>query len=178
VKLVALTCHGFDPLSVLESAFPFADFSAYLRFIEACREKKPEGSTHDHHICPQACFPERVEEPENLIALSVEDHARAHALLNDVGEPDLYTPTGFIAMSSTLSSEHQAKAGRAGGRSKSPAKMQALAALRKKLTPEMRSRNGRHMTLVTNHRRWHVKRCIVNPLCELCRAKRSAQAEA
>jgi hypothetical protein len=99
--LAAITCHGFSPHSVLGSAFPLADFSAYLRFIEACREKKPEGETHDHHICPRACFPEYVEEPDNLIALSVEDHARAHALLNDV-DPELYVNTSLIPAASLI----------------------------------------------------------------------------
>jgi len=102
VKLVAITTHGFDPHSVLESAFPFADFSAYLRFIEACREKKPEGSTHDHHICPRACFPEYMEEPDNLIPLSVEDHTRAHAILNETDVPDLYVNTSLIPAASLI----------------------------------------------------------------------------
>lgn len=69
-----------NPLIELEERYPSADFSVYFRTAEACRTVKGL-NTHDHHLCPRKQFPEFVDSPENLITVTIEDHAFLHKLL-------------------------------------------------------------------------------------------------
>jgi general stress protein YciG len=186
--LAAVTVHGFDLRSVAESHFPLTDFSDYLRFMAECRKKLPTGTTHKHHVLPQAVWPEFADEPENLILLSTEDHARAHELLNRLDVGELYTPPAFIAQAVIHDREFYVEAGRKGGlvTKEKGVGLHApgMAALggriqgrRNKeqslglcgLTLEQRCAAGRVGSAITNHERWHVKRGRVNPQCELCR---------
>lgn len=70
-----------NPRTALQERYPAADLFEYFRFLGECRGTAPEGTTHDHHICPRKQFPEFIDSPENLITLSVDDHKHAHALL-------------------------------------------------------------------------------------------------
>ena len=72
-----------NPRAVLQERYPDADFAVYFRFLDACSGTKSEsGRTHDHHICPRKQFPEYAEGfRENLITLTIEDHAFVHKLL-------------------------------------------------------------------------------------------------
>lgn len=69
-----------NPRTELEARYPSADFSVYFRTAEACRTVKGL-NTHDHHLCPRKQFPEFVDSPENLITVTIEDHAFLHKLL-------------------------------------------------------------------------------------------------
>jgi hypothetical protein len=70
-----------NPLAVLQERYPSADFSIYFRHLAACQVVKGP-NTQDHHICPRKQFPEFATGfSENLITLSIEDHAWAHKLL-------------------------------------------------------------------------------------------------
>jgi hypothetical protein len=184
-----------NPASVLQERFPLADFSIYFRHLAACRTAKGL-NTQDHHICPKKQFPEYRYEPENLITLTREDHAHAHRLLV-AAVPELSNvaslieagdqskagkiggltnaKSGHIQRISALvrTREHQAKAGRAGGRKGGPASV----AIQKKnrtgfygITPERRrtfsAKGGR--SPIPMHVRWHVKRGITSPTCALC----------
>lgn len=51
----------------------------YLDFIEECKNKVYEGKTHKHHIIPR--FMGGGNELTNIIALSYEDHQKAHIIL-------------------------------------------------------------------------------------------------
>src|SRR5579864_3176594 len=97
----------------LELRYPSADFSAYFRFLEACRGTLREaGRTQEHHICPKKQFPEFEDVAENLMTLRIDDHAHAHLLLG-AAVPELRRtkPSWLIAMSK----QDHAKGGRAQG---------------------------------------------------------------
>jgi hypothetical protein len=69
-------------LSILQERYPTAHLGAYFAFVESCRGTKQEsGRTNEHHICPKKQFPEYEHDPDNLITLTIGDHAHAHKLL-------------------------------------------------------------------------------------------------
>ena len=54
--------------------------SEYIEFIEKCKMKQyKDKNIHKHHILPR--FMGGVDEPNNLIELSVTDHFEAHRIL-------------------------------------------------------------------------------------------------
>ncbi len=69
-----------NPRTELEKCFPDADFSVYFREAEERRTARA-WNTQDHHFCPRKQFPEFIDSPENLITVTVEDHAFLHKLL-------------------------------------------------------------------------------------------------
>jgi hypothetical protein len=85
-----------NPRTELEKRYPEADFSVYFHFLSEHKTEKA-WNTHDHHICPRKQFPEFAEGfPENLITLTVGDHAHAHELLH-VSVPELWAQSKWIA---------------------------------------------------------------------------------
>ena len=55
----------------------------YLEFIDNCRNKNYDNLlTHRHHILPK--FMDGVDEQENYVKLSIEDHYKAHKLLAEL----------------------------------------------------------------------------------------------
>ncbi len=69
-----------NPRTELEAHFPSADFSVYFREAEERRTARA-WNTQDHHFCPRKQFPQFIDSPENLITLTVQDHAFVHRLL-------------------------------------------------------------------------------------------------
>jgi hypothetical protein len=61
----------------LSARFTGVDFTPYFVFIESRYQRGKEGSER-HHILPKSVFPDRANNPDNLIYLSVGDHLRAH----------------------------------------------------------------------------------------------------
>lgn len=90
---------GPKPILSLKTFKTLDRNNAYFRFIEECRKKKyPEDTSqmHIHHIIPKYVFAKNAspedrlfrDSRDNLIILSVADHAKAHALLFEIyGNP-------------------------------------------------------------------------------------------
>lgn len=57
----------------------------YYAFINFRKVDKPlakeKFKTHDHHIKPRCLFPELINDPENIVTLTVSEHIYAHKLL-------------------------------------------------------------------------------------------------
>lgn len=180
-----------NPRAALQERYPTADFWEYFRFLGECKGTHPEGRTHEHHICPRKQFPEFVDAPENLITLSIDDHAHAHDLLGDA-VPELQKSVHLLA---SWSFEAAAKAGRKGGpiaaqvckklgigvyAPESPGKIGGKIGGRKNVESghiarlnsnhEHQVRAGRAGSLRGTHKRWHVARRIKSPTCSLCGA--------
>lgn len=73
--------------AALQSRYPRADFSKYFDFLEGLPGRKPTikiiYDVENHHILPASVktfYPYKTD-PDNLIALSPEDHDKAHLLL-------------------------------------------------------------------------------------------------
>ena len=73
--------------AALQSRYPRADFSEYFDFLEGIPERKSTAriiyNVENHHILPASVktfYPYRTD-PDNLIALSPEDHDKAHLFL-------------------------------------------------------------------------------------------------
>jgi|HubBroStandDraft_1064217.scaffolds.fasta_scaffold16936_5 hypothetical protein len=145
----------------LHAKYPSANLVVYDAFIELCRQHEPEpkvGETHEHHICPRKQFPELEQEPSNLVTLYTVLHTHAHRLLaHAVPEIRFVTPPAWIAAA--------ANGGRIGGRlSQSTQKKNGTGLYSR----EVKVKGGRIGGVISTHKRWHVNRSIVNPLCELC----------
>jgi hypothetical protein len=84
-----------NPRAVLQERYPQTDFWEYFRFLGECKGTTLSGRTNDHHICPEKQFPEYKHDPENLITLTIEDHAYAHELLG-AAVPELRATPAFI----------------------------------------------------------------------------------
>ena len=53
----------------------------YLKFIESCRYEHSK-YVERHHIYPRSMFPQKADEPGNLIPLSAREHFLAHWMLH------------------------------------------------------------------------------------------------
>jgi tetratricopeptide (TPR) repeat protein len=60
----------------MQAKYPGADLSRYFAFLDAAT-----GEDHAHHSAPRAEFPELATEPENIRAVSFQEHFYAHYLL-------------------------------------------------------------------------------------------------
>jgi hypothetical protein len=181
---VAVTYHG-RARSALERRYPFADLDDYLCWLDECRAKKTyQRKTHKHHVAPRAQFPELVDDPDNLIKLTVEQHVHAHDLLS-MAIPDLYVTPSFIRANmhiasvaariggraaaavnkrkgtSVYSREIQLKGASAGGKVTGPLRLEVLARYRTR-------EHQRKAAQIGNHKRYHVRRGRVSPKCGLC----------
>jgi len=92
-----------NPRTVLQERYPQADFWEYFRFLGECKGTMPSGRTNEHHICPEKQFPEYKGASENLITLTLEDHAYAHELLG-AAVPELRISTSWIRKQSDVKS--------------------------------------------------------------------------
>lgn len=75
--------------------FKLKEYKEYLKFIELCRTKTydTELVLHNHHIIPKHLWADTeksVNNKDNLIEISVEDHVRAHLLLSMCYDRDTY----------------------------------------------------------------------------------------
>lgn len=177
--------------AIMQQKYPSANLVVYGAFMELCRQFEPEpqkGRTHEHHICPKKQFPELEHSPKNLITLYTELHMHAHRLLGAaVPELRYYAHPNWIACASENGRKTKtngtgvhapgaaARAGRIGGRKN--VESGQLASVRNVETQSKGGRiGGRSLTReqhqaatrIANHKRWHVKRGIVNPTCSLC----------
>jgi hypothetical protein len=124
----------------LQERYPLADFSIYFRHLEACRTVKGL-NTQDHHICPKKQFPEYRYSPENLITLTVKDHAHAHKLLEaacGIKAP----PTAWLEAQRDSAAKGGRIGGRIGGRTQGRKNVENGTGIFA-LTPEQRSAAGR-----------------------------------
>ena len=62
--------------AIMQAKYPGADLSRYFAFLDAAT-----GEDHAHHSAPRAEFPELATEPENIRAVSFQEHFYAHYLL-------------------------------------------------------------------------------------------------
>ncbi len=127
-----LSVTPMNPRTELEARYPSADFSVYFRTAEACRTIKGM-NTHDHHLCPRKQFPEFVDSPENLITVTVEDHAFLHKLLE---------AACGIKAPSTLWIENQRAAALKGGRTMTPERARTARALQAPYSAARRFKHG------------------------------------
>jgi hypothetical protein len=137
-----------NPREVLQERYPLADFSIYFRHLEACRTVKGL-NTQDHHICPKKQFPEYRYSPENLITLTVKDHAHAHKLLEaacGIKAP----PTAWLEAQRDSAAKGGRIGGRIGGRTQGRKNVENGTGIFA-LTPEQRSAAGRKGGRIGGH---------------------------
>jgi hypothetical protein len=75
--------------------FKLKEYKEYLEFIHSCKTKTYDDNfvLHTHHIIPKHLWADTeksVNNKDNLIELSVEDHVRAHLLLSMCYDVDTY----------------------------------------------------------------------------------------
>jgi hypothetical protein len=74
--------------------FDFDKYREYLKFLEECKTKNYDSKLvlHKHHIIPKhICADELLlNSDENIVKLSVEDHAKAHLLFAEMYEVGTY----------------------------------------------------------------------------------------
>jgi hypothetical protein len=173
--LAAVTLHGrFDARTVLESRYPFSDFSDYLLFIEACRGKKTyQQQTHNHHICPKKQFPKYRRRPDNQIRLTVAQHVHAHDLLS-MAVLELYVPPRYIRranLNSRRTGIAVAKRHKENGTGMygwSPEQRRQYAVIGGLASTARTPEHQRKASRSALHKRWHVKRGRVSATCSLC----------
>ncbi len=54
----------------------------YKRFIAACATQVHDGYVERHHIYPRSLFPQKADEPRNLVSLTGRQHFIAHWMLH------------------------------------------------------------------------------------------------
>lgn len=86
----------------MQAKYPEADFGEYFRFLVSCAGTE-KALTEEHHIAPRKQFPELVRASENLITLTVDDHAQAHRLLGAAHSDFSRANAAWIAARKTLS---------------------------------------------------------------------------
>jgi hypothetical protein len=99
---------AMNPRTVLQERYPAANLMPYFGFLEWCKgTQSGPWRTHEHHILPRKQFPEYADCPENLITLTVEDHAHAHRVLEAVC--GIKAPPSVLLESLTWTPERAAK---------------------------------------------------------------------
>lgn len=176
-------------LAELQAFDSAAEFRPYFVALDKCRNTQKD-FTHDHHILPRKQFPQFAECPENLIAVSPQEHAWLHRVLENCCPKLKAPPTALIegqkdAIAKSLATHRKNGTGFCGkelhtlggfsaqathkrNRTGFYSKTHQAAAGRASQATQRRKGIGCYSAARLPHIRWHVNRGIVNRKCVHC----------